>query len=234
MPYDQSEVSSLKSALAPRASAVADSLGGSRTDQVVALLNSVLRVQPSASLTPLIDAVQKPENFDGIQAAERFWEQFPDPAPAPPTAGNSTPASTQTATNASAAGAGNVALQTPPPSTQNNNTTIWLAYITTFGFFFLVLCLIGFDRFPSVFAALKNVGASGAVPAPAPAAAPGTGATDLATAPYRDILMTLMGVIGTAWAGIISFYFGSSVGSRAQSETLQDISRGAVRPSSGN
>jgi hypothetical protein len=55
-----------------------------------------------------------------------------------------------------------------------------------------------------------------------------TGAVDLTSAPYRDILMTLMGVIGTAWAGIISFYFGSSVGSRQQSETLQNISRDAT------
>jgi hypothetical protein len=41
--------------------------------------------------------------------------------------------------------------------------------------------------------------------------------------PYRDILLTLMGIVGTAWAGIISFYFGSSVGARAQSDTLQQI-----------
>jgi hypothetical protein len=83
---------------------------------------------------------------------------------------------------------------------QQNDTAIRLAYITTAGFFILVFSLIVVDQFG--------------------------GKTD--PGPYRDILLTMLGVIGTSWAGIVSFFFGSSVGSRQQSQTLQDISRGAT------
>lgn len=106
--------------------------------------------------------------------------------------------------------------QAPPPSAatvarseqhraeqtdRSNRTALMLVYITTFGFFVLIFSLIALDRIP---------------------ATPGV------VSPYKDILLTLMGIVGTAWAGIISFYFGSSVGSRQQSQTLQDISRGTV------
>jgi hypothetical protein len=84
-----------------------------------------------------------------------------------------------------------------------NATAVRSAYITTFGFFALIFCLIALDRIP--------------------------GANQNTASSYRDILLTLMGIVGTAWAGIMSFFFGSSVGSRQQSDTLQDISRGAVR-----
>jgi hypothetical protein len=87
--------------------------------------------------------------------------------------------------------------------TRMNTTAVRLAYITTFGFFALVFCLIALDRIP--------------------------GGSQGTSSSYKDILLTLMGIVGTAWAGIISFFFGSSVGSRQQSDTLQDISRGAVR-----
>ena len=35
------------------------------------------------------------------------------------------------------------------------------------------------------------------------------------------MLYTLLGVLATAWANIIGFYFGSSVGSLQKSQTLQ-------------
>ena len=86
---------------------------------------------------------------------------------------------------------------------QMHRTTVWLAYITTIGFFSLIAILIVLDR----------TSISGQNPP---------------NSPYRDILLTLMGIVGTAWAGIISFYFGSSVGARTQSDTLQQISRNAA------
>jgi Mn2+/Fe2+ NRAMP family transporter len=96
-----------------------------------------------------------------------------------------------------------------PPATgqqQMHRTTVGLAYITTIGFFSLIVILIVLDR----------MSVNGQNPPP--------------NSPYRDILLTLMGIVGTAWAGIISFYFGSSVGARAQSDTLQQISRNAAAP----
>jgi hypothetical protein len=134
-----------------------------------------------------------------------------------------------------------------------------LAYLTTVGFFALIFCMIFLDRLPCGTMSCSSPAAEGtpqsaSTPSPAPGtAAPGTsappaqgnatlGSNNANQAPhnmpmqnsaYKDILLTLMGVIGTGWAGIISFYFGSSVGSRQQSETLQDISRGAVNKPAG-
>jgi hypothetical protein len=67
-----------------------------------------------------------------------------------------------------------------------------LAYIVTFGFFLLILVLIFSAR------VLAKPQYSGS----------------------RDILFTLMGVVGTGWATIIGFYFGSSAGSAQKSQTL--------------
>lgn len=36
----------------------------------------------------------------------------------------------------------------------------------------------------------------------------------------RDILFTLLGVLGTGWANIIGFYFGSSAGSQQKSQAI--------------
>lgn len=48
---------------------------------------------------------------------------------------------------------------------------------------------------------------------------PGSGANDGA----RNLLFTLLGVVGTGWATIISYYFGSSMGSNQKSQTIDAI-----------
>jgi hypothetical protein len=76
-------------------------------------------------------------------------------------------------------------------------TTKWLAYVTTIGFFILILALIAMSRWPG----------------------------DKAEVPFKETLLTLMGVVGAGWAAIISFYFGSSVGSQ-QSQPQQNAAPG--------
>jgi hypothetical protein len=41
----------------------------------------------------------------------------------------------------------------------------------------------------------------------------------------RDVTMTLVGVLGTAFIGVYGYYFGSSAGSRRNSETVQAIAK---------
>jgi hypothetical protein len=92
-------------------------------------------------------------------------------------------------------------------------TTAVLAYVTTGGFFVLIGLLLFVSWLgsgilnPADKAALASAGVVGA----------------LTNGPFHDLLNTLVGIVGTAWATIIGFYFGSSSGSRQQMQTLSEV-----------
>jgi hypothetical protein len=99
-----------------------------------------------------------------------------------------------------------------------NVTAAWLAFITTIGFFSLIAALL-----------LISWAGSGS-PVPVGAAAAGA-VSALTQGPFHDLLNTTVGIVGTAWATIISFYFGSSRGSQQKTETLSQVAL-AARPGS--
>jgi hypothetical protein len=90
-------------------------------------------------------------------------------------------------------------------------TSAVLAYGITVGFFILIFLLL----------AVSWAGSP---------AAPSAGAATVSTGPFHDLLNTLIGIVGTAWATIVAFYFGSSTGSRQQLQTLSQV---ALQPSYG-
>jgi hypothetical protein len=89
----------------------------------------------------------------------------------------------------------------------HNRTATVLACITTIGFF----ALIGVLLFVSL-------------PSPAPVGGTTTAAvTALTQGPFRDLLNTVVGIVGTGWATIVGYYFGSSTGSKQKTETLSQV-----------
>lgn len=67
------------------------------------------------------------------------------------------------------------------------------------------------DRLPAVLAIAVTVGFFGCLALMMFKELPGAG---------HDVLMVMIGSLGTAWSGIISYYFGSSAGSAAKTEIL--------------
>jgi hypothetical protein len=113
-------------------------------------------------------------------------------------------------------------------------TTTVLAYGVTIGFFALIFLLLVVSWRGS--GVLAPAGAPPETVAPAGSPTPGASpsaksptAGEIATTgaftngPFHDLLNTLVGIVGTAWAGIIAFYFGSSTGSRQQLQTLSQV-----------
>jgi len=52
----------------------------------------------------------------------------------------------------------------------------------------------------------------------------------VSTSNYRDLLFTLLGVVGTGWANIIGFYFGSSASSAQKTQVMADALTARLTP----
>jgi hypothetical protein len=108
-----------------------------------------------------------------------------------------------------------------------NFTAAWLAFLTTIGFFLLIAALLwvswlGSPRGVPPTPGTTTVG-GGVVPTPGTTTVGGGVVATVTQGPFHDLLNTLVGIVGTAWATIVGFYFGSSSGSRQKSETLSQV-----------
>jgi hypothetical protein len=96
-----------------------------------------------------------------------------------------------------------------------NFTAAWLAFLTTIGFFVLIAALLWVS-----YLGLPRQGVSAT---PGTTTVSGGAVATVNQGPFHDLLNTLVGIVGTAWATIVGFYFGSSSGSRQKTETLSQV-----------
>jgi hypothetical protein len=96
----------------------------------------------------------------------------------------------------------------------NDQTNSILAYMVTAGFFIVLFLLIFLPSITQLTPGLANTtGGTGAAGATSGAAIePG----------MKAVLQTLLGVLGTAWVSVISYYFGSSIGSKEKNSLLEE------------
>jgi|SRR5271166_4117840 len=99
--------------------------------------------------------------------------------------------------------------------TSQNVTAAWLAFLTTIGFFLLIAALL--------FVSWLGLPTAGAPANPGGTTPAGGVIATVTQGPFHDLLNTLVGIVGTAWATIVGFYFGSSSGSRQKTETLSQV-----------
>jgi hypothetical protein len=82
----------------------------------------------------------------------------------------------------------------------HDSTNKWLAFAVTVGFFLVLTALIATKYVPAVKGAVYDQS-------------------------FNAVLQTMLGVLGTAWVSIITFYFGSSIGSKEKTALLaEDVS----------
>jgi hypothetical protein len=96
-----------------------------------------------------------------------------------------------------------------------NFTAAWLAFLTTIGFFLLIAALL--------WVSWLGLPQEGVPPKSGTTTVGGGVVATVTQGPYHDLLNTLVGIVGTAWATIVGFYFGSSSGSRQKTETLSQV-----------
>jgi len=87
----------------------------------------------------------------------------------------------------------------------HDQTTRLLAYIVT-AMFFLVLAAIIYEGRP-----MDKPGSVDAT--------------------FQNLLFTLLGILGTGWANVIGYYFGSSAGSAQKSQTISNALMGQMNQS---
>lgn len=221
--YDPDLLKQLKDIVAAHAPGLAALLDGSSASVAVSALGKALVGDAQAALADIVAAAKQGGGALSLVGAEQNAQMrlrqggagtladlaAPDaggqpgaagaqaaaapPAPQAPSGGNQAqPAGTP----ASPGGITAAATTTSGPVTQtelHDKTAKHLAYGVSIGFFLLVGGLL-------VVAGFKVQIDGGA----------------------KDLLFTLLGVVATAWANIIGYYFGSSAGSAQKSKTISD------------
>ena len=177
-------------------------LGGEHASVAVAALGRALLGDPQAAVDEVVAAARQTDPATRLmikEAGEQIARQL-DPDSVPPGGAAAAspvpapPAPSAPPVNVPVAPADEFAVARTRQVTAHDRTSEVLAYLITFAFLGIIIALICFGR---------NVPT-----------------TDGA----KDVLFALVGTLGTAWATVIAFYFGSSTGSQQKSQVIgQDL-----------